>query len=50
MCEASAAVDNALDVVKKQVDIVTGGARGAGVSELIDQLIETTWNILHQQP
>ena len=26
MCEASAAVDNALEVVKKQVDIVTGGA------------------------
>jgi hydroxymethylpyrimidine pyrophosphatase-like HAD family hydrolase len=40
MCEASAAVANALDVVKKQVDILTGGARGAGVTELIDQLIE----------
>jgi hydroxymethylpyrimidine pyrophosphatase-like HAD family hydrolase len=40
MCEASAAVDNALDVVKKQVDIVTGGARGDGVTELIDQLIK----------
>jgi hydroxymethylpyrimidine pyrophosphatase-like HAD family hydrolase len=40
MCEVSAAVANALDVVKKQVDIITGGARGAGVTELIDQLIE----------
>ncbi len=27
MCEASVAVDNALDVVKKQVHIVTGGTR-----------------------
>ena len=40
MCEVSVAVDNALEVVKKQVTIVTGGARGAGVTELIDQLIE----------
>ena len=40
MCEASVAVDNALEVVKKQVQIITGGARGAGVVELIDQLIE----------
>jgi HAD superfamily hydrolase (TIGR01484 family) len=41
LCEASAAVDNALDVVKKQVDIVTRGARGAGVTELIDRLLDT---------
>src|SRR6185312_2281634 len=47
MCEASAAVDNALEVVKKQVHIVTGGARGAGVSELIDQLIENDLSHLH---
>lgn len=35
----SAAVDNALDGVKELVDIVTRGARGAGVRELIDQLL-----------
>jgi HAD superfamily hydrolase (TIGR01484 family) len=39
LCAASAAVENALDVVKKQVDLVTTGARGAGVIELIDQLL-----------
>jgi hydroxymethylpyrimidine pyrophosphatase-like HAD family hydrolase len=39
MCGVSVAVDNALDVVKKQVDIVTRGARGAGVSELVEQLL-----------
>src|SRR3954467_11874908 len=38
LCEASAAVDNALDVVKKQVDIVTKCARGAGRAQLIDQV------------
>jgi HAD superfamily hydrolase (TIGR01484 family) len=39
-CAASAAVDNALEVVKGRVDIVTTGARGAGVTELIDRIIE----------
>src|SRR3954471_723636 len=39
-CDVSVAVDNALDVVKKQVCLVTGGARGAGVTELINQLLE----------
>lgn len=39
MCAVSAAVDNALQVVKDQVDVVTRGARGAGVTELIDQII-----------
>jgi hydroxymethylpyrimidine pyrophosphatase-like HAD family hydrolase len=39
LCEASAAVENALDVVKQQVDMVTHAARGAGVTELIDQLL-----------
>jgi hydroxymethylpyrimidine pyrophosphatase-like HAD family hydrolase len=50
MCGVSVAVDNALDVVKKQVHIVTGGARGAGVSELIDQLIENDLSHLQQRP
>jgi hydroxymethylpyrimidine pyrophosphatase-like HAD family hydrolase len=39
LCGASAAVDNALDVVKNQVDRVMEGARGAGVVELIDQIL-----------
>ena len=39
LCEASAAVENALDVVKRQVDMVTHAARGAGVTELIEQLL-----------
>lgn len=39
-CDASAAVDNALDVVKRQTDLVMRGARGAGVEELIDMLLE----------
>src|SRR4029079_3340431 len=49
MCEASAAVDRALEVVKKQVHIITGGARGAGVTELIDQLIENDLSHLQQR-
>lgn len=39
LCDVSVAVDNALVVVKKQVSIVTRGARGAGVVEIIDQLL-----------
>ncbi len=48
-CDASAAVENALDVVKKQVDIVTTGARGAGVAELIDQLLKDDLRKLHRR-
>src|SRR5262249_44715925 len=39
VCECSAAVDNALPAVKETADIVTTGARGAGVAELIDRMI-----------
>jgi len=39
-CDVSVAVDNALDVVKKQVCLVTRGARGAGVTELIERMLE----------
>ncbi|MDY3558825.1 HAD-IIB family hydrolase [Gemmata sp. JC673] len=39
MCECSAAVGNALPAVKDTADIVTKGKRGAGVAELIEQLI-----------
>jgi HAD superfamily hydrolase (TIGR01484 family) len=39
-CECAAAVDNALPMVKKRADLVTKGARGAGVAELIDMLLD----------
>lgn len=50
LCDASAAVDNALDVVKKQVDLVMHSARGAGVSELIGQLIDNDLQKLRRRP
>lgn len=37
VCGLAVAVDNALAVVKEMADIVTAGARGAGVTELIDR-------------
>lgn len=39
-CEFSVAVDNALPMVKERCDWVTQGSRGAGVAELIDELIK----------
>jgi hypothetical protein len=39
MCGCSVAVANALDSVKAEADLVTRGARGDGVRELIDQLL-----------
>jgi hydroxymethylpyrimidine pyrophosphatase-like HAD family hydrolase len=39
LCGLSAAVSNALPSLLASVDLVTTGARGAGVSELIDSLI-----------
>lgn len=39
LCECSAAVANALPAVKDTADVVARGARGAGVAELIDELI-----------
>lgn len=39
VCECSAAVANALPAVKDTADVVTRGKRGAGVAELIDELI-----------
>jgi hydroxymethylpyrimidine pyrophosphatase-like HAD family hydrolase/GTPase SAR1 family protein len=40
-CECSAAVANALPLVKQHADLVTEGEDGAGVIELIDRLIAT---------
>jgi len=39
MCGLSVAVDNALPAVKETADLVTAGARGVGVAELIDALL-----------
>ena len=50
LCDASAAVDNALEVVKRQVDLVMRGARGAGVIELIDRLLADDLKKLHRRP
>jgi Mrp family chromosome partitioning ATPase len=41
MCECSVAVANALATVKETAGLVTSKARGEGVEELIDLLIET---------
>jgi hydroxymethylpyrimidine pyrophosphatase-like HAD family hydrolase len=50
LCDASAAVANALESVKKQVDIVLSRAGGAGVVELIEQLIADDLQALHDRP
>jgi hydroxymethylpyrimidine pyrophosphatase-like HAD family hydrolase len=39
LCECSAAVNNALPMVKKHADLVTTGDHGNGVIELIDELL-----------
>ena len=38
-CECSVAVANAIPAVKDKVDLVTEGARGRGVAELIDRVL-----------
>ncbi|MDB5385873.1 MAG: yidA [Planctomycetaceae bacterium] len=40
LCEFSAAVSNALAAVMETADLVTTGARGAGVSELIQRMVD----------
>lgn len=39
LCGLSVAVDNALPSLKEAVDVVTAGARGAGVRELLSRLL-----------
>jgi HAD superfamily hydrolase (TIGR01484 family) len=39
LCECSVAVANALPFLKEKADIVTQGARGDGVAELIDEML-----------
>src|SRR5437588_3703393 len=41
MCAVSVAVANALPTLKEQADLITRGARGLGVIELIDRIITT---------
>jgi hydroxymethylpyrimidine pyrophosphatase-like HAD family hydrolase len=41
LCGCAVAVANALPMLKEHADIVTHGARGAGVVELIDELLAT---------
>jgi hydroxymethylpyrimidine pyrophosphatase-like HAD family hydrolase len=40
LCEFSAAVANALPMLKERADYVTRGARGAGVVEVIDRVLD----------
>ena len=41
LCGCSVAVANALPAIKEMADLVTRASRGAGVAELIDQLLES---------
>ena len=41
MCGVGVAVANALPMLKEHADLVTQGARGAGVTELIDRILAT---------
>lgn len=41
ICGCTVAVANAIPALIKEADIVTDGARGAGVAELIDRMIAT---------
>jgi len=50
LCGLSAAVDNALPALKEAADLVTTGARGAGVIELIDRLLSGSLDNLKPQP
>ncbi len=50
VCGASAAVENALDTVKQQVDLVLSGAASAGIVELIEQLLSDDLRALNDRP
>lgn len=49
-CGLSVAVDNALPLVKDMADVVTAGARGAGVTELIDRLLSGELDTIEPDP
>lgn len=46
MCGLAVAVNNALPAVKEMADVVTGGARGAGVTELLSRLFAGEFDTL----
>ena len=46
MCGLAVAVDNALPAVKDMADVVTSGARGAGVTELLSRLFAGEFDTL----
>jgi hydroxymethylpyrimidine pyrophosphatase-like HAD family hydrolase len=46
MCGLAVAVDNALPTVKEMADVVTSGARGAGVTELLTRLFAGEFDTL----
>ena len=50
MCGLAVAVDNALPAVKEMADVVTTGARGAGVSELIARLLDGEFETFSRKP
>jgi hydroxymethylpyrimidine pyrophosphatase-like HAD family hydrolase len=50
LCGLSVAVANALPAVKEDADLVTTGARGAGVTELIDKLLNHELDVVTPQP
>ncbi len=50
LCGLAVAVDNALDSVKAIAQLVTSGARGAGVTELIDRLLAGELDDLPARP
>jgi HAD superfamily hydrolase (TIGR01484 family) len=50
MCAIGVAVANALPTVKERADLVTRGARGAGVIELIDRIIATDLAEIRPRP
>jgi len=49
LCGCAVAVANALPMVKEQADFVTSGSRGAGVTELINQMIASDLDELERQ-
>lgn len=49
LCEVSVAVANALPAVKETADVVTTADRGAGVAELIEQIVKDDLNELNSR-
>ena len=50
MCGVGAAVANALPSLKQHADLVLEHGHGAGVSELIDRMLDGSLETLHRRP